>query len=83
MTKTQKVNKLNKALSKIELKGLQNWLNYASEIHPSMKTALEGIYCGREGRIHVPLDDFYTGCYLTMGWYCVSSDPRVEYAYVS
>jgi hypothetical protein len=80
MTKRTQLNQWNKALSKIEDKRLQPWLAEASKISPEFSTALEGIYCGREGKIKEELCD---GIYIVMGWYTISDNPKVEYAYVS
>lgn len=80
MTKRTRKNQWNSALSKIEDKRLQPWLDEASKISPEFSTALEGIYCGREGTIKEELCD---GIYIIMGWYTVSDKPKVEYAYVS
>lgn len=69
-------NQLNRQLAQIKDMSLQGWLDEASKIFGD---AVEGIYCGREGRIHVEVG---SGLYLTMGWYTVNT-PKVEYAYVS
>lgn len=70
---------LNNQLNKIEVKNLNDWLKEASKI-PELTTALEGIYCGKEGRIHSKLEDY--NIYITMGWYTVDQT-IVEYCYVS
>jgi hypothetical protein len=77
--KAQKRKTFQKALENIKATSLQDWLDEASQISPEFSKALEGIYCGREGRIHEELCD---GIYITMGWYTVNT-PKVEYAYVS
>ena len=82
MTLQQKRNNLNKALSKINNTILNDWLKEASDICPEISEALEGIYCGREGKIHEELGGQFKGIYLTMGWYTIHH-PRVEYAYIS
>lgn len=60
------------------MKGLEE----ASDICPELSQALEGIYCGREGRIHEELGGFYKGLYITMGWFTINQT-KVEFAYVS
>lgn len=83
-TPKQKRDYLNSKLSKIPSRTvLQDWLNQASGICPELATALEGIYCGREGRVHQKLTGGFESIYLTMGWYTVTDTPRVEFAYVS
>ena len=83
-TKKQMINALSKLLCKIPSNTpLQEWLDKASELHPSLQKALEGIYCGREGKIHEQLPDFGYDVWITMGWNTVSTTPRVEYAYLS
>lgn len=82
MTLQQKRNNLNNALGKIQSQTLGDWLKEASCICPELSEALEGIYCGREGRIHEKLSGDYDGVYLTMGWYTILT-PKVEYAYIS
>ena len=82
MTLLQKRRFLNKELNEIKNTVLQDWLNSASKICPEMSEALEGIYCGKSGRIHVELCGDYKGCFLTMGWHTIIRT-KVEYAYVS
>jgi hypothetical protein len=82
MTLQQKRNNLNKALNKISSQILDLWLKEASDICPELSEALEGIYCGHEGRIHEELGGFYKGLYITMGW-CKINHTKVEFAYVS
>jgi hypothetical protein len=62
---------------------LSDWLDAAASISKEMVEAVEGIYCGREGRIHVQLTGDYNKCWITMGWHTVANTPKVEYAYVS
>lgn len=84
MTLAQKRKKAQKSLSSIATPLLlQTWLNMVSAISTEFSEALEGIYCGREGRVHVPLNGEYSGVWLDFGWYTVQSNPKVEYAYVS
>ena len=80
MTLAQERKRLNNLLNKIEAKDLQTWLKEAQEI-PELIQALEGIYCGREGRIHEQLS--CGRLYITMGWYRIEGPARVEYAYIS
>jgi len=72
--------RLNNLLSKIKTKNLQEWLSEASKI-PELASALEGIYCGREGKINEELS--CGKLYISMEWYCIDGPARVEYAYVS
>jgi len=83
MTLSQKRKYLNKVLPNTGTT-LQQWLDNANarEI-PGLSTAIEGIFCGREGSIKEELSGDYAGLYLTMGWYTVYEDPKVEYAYIS
>ena len=81
--KTKKRNFLEKQLRKIpNNSSLQEWLDKTSKIAPDLATALEGIYCGHEGRIHQEIGGEYKGIYIVMGWHTVAETPRVEYAYV-
>jgi hypothetical protein len=82
MKLAQKRKQANQLLSTIKVKNLQDWLDEAARL-PGLEDALEGIFCGREGKIHEPLTGEYEGLYISMGWYTVSSNPKVEYAYVS
>ena len=83
ITKAALVNQLNRTLAQIPTNcPLQEWLDKASEINPSVAKALEGVYCGREGRIHEAVEGLPREIYLTMGWHTVST-PKVEYAYFS
>ena len=79
MNKTQKRKAFQKALNGVKSITLSEWLKEASGISPEFSTALEGIYCGNEGRIHEELCD---GIFITMGWNTITT-PKVEYAYVS
>lgn len=83
MTLAKKRRILNNALAKIKNTTLSDWLKEASSISNEISNALEGIYCGREGRIHVQLPGEFNKLYITMGWYSISNHPKVEYAYVS
>ena len=80
MTRTQQRTQFQKMLRTVEPKNLQDWLDEASKLSLEFANALEGVYCGREGSIHVELCN---GIFLTMGWYTVSNTPKVEYCYVS
>lgn len=78
------LNSLNSEISNLGSNlPLQEWLDKASKINPSVANALEGIYCGREGRIHEEVVGLDRPIWLTMGWYTVDSTPKVEYAYFS
>ena len=76
-----KRTRLNKELSKIKNMELQSWLNEVSKIE-GLSDALEGIYCGREGRVKAELSGCYRGLWITFGWYTVIA-PKIEFAYVS
>ena len=80
--KAKKIKTLNKALAALTGLPLQQWLNKASIICPELQQALEGMYCGKEGKIHEELQGDYKGIFVTMGWYTVVQ-PKVEYAYCS
>jgi hypothetical protein len=80
------VNKLNKELSKLSTgkTSLQDFINAASELNPGIATALEGIYCGTEGKVHEQIPD--TRYWIAFGWYkdpTSLSPPKVAYAYIS
>lgn len=78
------LNSLNSQLSSLGTNlPLQTWLDKASDLSPSIAEALEGIYCGRDGRIHEEVKGLERPVWLTMGWYTVDSTPKVEYAYFS
>jgi hypothetical protein len=78
------VNGLNRELNALGTNlPLQTWLEAASAINPSVSEALDGIYCGSDGRIHVEVSNMGHFIWLTMGWHTVLNTPRVEYAYVS
>jgi len=87
MTLAQKRRILNKMIDGIPANifrgSLQDWITYVANIHPDFAVALEGIYCGREGRVHEKLGGKFEGLWLDFGWYTVSDTPRVEYTYVS
>jgi len=83
-SKTTMLNSLNRELSELGSNlPLQTWLDKASQINQPVAKALDGIYCGREGRIHVEVEGLERPVWLTMGWHTVSTTPRVEYAYFS
>lgn len=77
--KAKAKRKIQSALNKIQANSLQEWLDEASKID-GLQEALNGMYCGKEGSIHV---ECVHGLWLHMGWYTVSTTPKVEYAYVS
>ena len=84
MTKSQITSRLITAINKIPSgTPLQDWIDKASNLHEDISSALEGIYCGREGKIHEPLHGEFEGTWLDMGWYTVLDTPKVEYAYFS
>lgn len=83
LTKQNLLNFLNTELNKIPLlSSLQDWLDAASKINPAIAKALDGMYCGTEGRIHEQIEGLPHEIWLTMGWYKVTT-VRVEYAYFS
>ena len=83
LTKQNMLNFLNTELGKIPLLSpLQDWLDAAAKINPSIATALDGIYCGQDGRIHEQIPNLPHDIWLTMGWYTVTT-ARVEFAYFS
>lgn len=83
-TKRTVVNRLNRELAKIGNNvPLQEWLDKASEIHPAVAKALEGFYCGPEGKMHDKVPGLEYEIWLDMGWYKVSTVEKVEFAYFS
>jgi hypothetical protein len=61
---------------------LQTFLDEASKLDKQLALALEGIYCGEEGRIHEAVPG--TKWWIAMGWYSrIAGKPIVEYAYLS
>jgi len=82
-TKRSLLNSLNRELTGIGANvPLQEWLDKAAKINPNVSKALDGMYCGHEGRIHEQVEGFDYEIYLTMGWHTVTT-ARVEYAYFS
>lgn len=82
-TKRSLLNSLNNKLAEIGTNvQLQEWLDKAAQIDPGVAKALEGMYCGHDGRIHEPVEGLGHDIYLTMGWHRVAT-VRVEYAYFS
>jgi hypothetical protein len=55
---------------------LQVWLDRVSAVSPECATAVEGIWCGRDGRSVLEFNAWHN---LVVGWYA----GRVEYSYVS
>lgn len=64
------------AASTSDLPTLAEWLVRMSTQAPELRDAIEGIYCGRDGRMIESIDSRHN---LVAGWH----DGRVEYAYVS
>lgn len=56
---------------------LQQWLDRIAAHGGVLAAAVEGIWCGREGRASLEIDG--TRSLLIVGWY----EGRVEFAYVS
>lgn len=82
-TKRSLLNHLNNQLNAIGTnRPLQEWLDQASAINSSIAKALNGMYCGHDGRIHEQVEGLGHEIWLTMGWHTVST-VRVEYAYFS
>lgn len=82
-TKKSLLNSLNRDLSKLGTLPLQEWLDSASKLRPEIAEALDGIYCGHEGSIKEAVKIDAHTVYLVMGWYTVTNNPKVEYAYFS
>jgi len=79
-------NELNAQLAALGVIPLQNWLDKASTLHPSLAEALEGIYCGEQGDVHQELTGELQGLWLRFGWYTSDKSvapPRVEFVYLS
>jgi hypothetical protein len=55
---------------------LQTWIDRVSAIGPEAAEAVEGIYCGRDGRGSF---EFGPRNLIVVGWH----EGRVEYSYVS
>lgn len=80
---------IRKEIGKLSSKmlSLQDWIDSAKQIDPLVDEAVEGIYCGTEGRMNVQLGN--TRYYLFMMWYIdpAAADrgvkPKVETCYVS
>ena len=83
--KAREIQKLSNRLALLAQGGptLSKFLELATGLHPEIDRALEGMYCGREGRIAEPcFDNTRT---LAMGWYTVLDNAkcaRVEYVYI-
>jgi hypothetical protein len=85
MTKRTLILKVNEKLGAISRgrHSLSEFLAAAAEIHPDLSPALEGIYFGREGKVHEELHGELRGAWLAFGWYAPADRPVVEFAYVS
>jgi hypothetical protein len=86
MNRKQMASRINLRLNQIGVIQLPEWLKAVSNLHDDLSTALEGIYCGTEGKVHEPLAGEFEGLYLDFGWYKdpnAEGSPKVEYAYVS
>lgn len=60
-----------------DLPMLQTWIDRVAAIHPDLATAVEGIYCGTDGRMREGVPN--TNKVLVMGWH----NGRVEFGYLS
>jgi hypothetical protein len=61
---------------------LSEFLGRLNGVHPDLDAALEGIYCGHEGRITEPIGDW--GHHLCFNWYSTEGRKHVvEWAYIS
>lgn len=85
MTRTD-VNRLNKDLAKISggKTTLSDFIDAAMALDPALAPALEGIYCGTDGKVHEQIPG--TRYFIAFGWYAdpkSSNPPKVEYAYIS
>lgn len=67
---------------------LTDWLHQASNVDSLVSQAIEGIYCGREGRIHEQLGG--TRYWIVASWYVdpyqyaeYGEKPKIETSYVS
>lgn len=82
-TKKSLLNSLNKQLANIGSNvALQTWLDEAAKISTYVSAAIEGMYCGHEGKIHEEVIGYNHSIYIIMGWHTVTT-ARVEYAYFS
>lgn len=65
---------------------LRLFLQAMEFLHPAIGEAVQGIYCGREGRTQADITGW--GCALVFGWYVseqapANTEPHIEYAYLS
>jgi hypothetical protein len=82
-TKKSLLNSLNKQLNAIGTNvPLQQWLDEAAKISKYVATALDGMYCGHDGKINEEVIGYDYPIFITMGWHTVTT-ARVEYAYFS
>jgi hypothetical protein len=77
--KRKEKHRLNKRLATLANKrmSLSDWLKAASEMHEDLHTALEGIWCGTEGRQTTVMPGW--NAMICVGWY----NGKVEWAYIS
>ncbi len=60
---------------------LTDWLDMAMQIHPAVRVALDGFYCGHDGSIATELDEKHLIC---MMWHERENGRKVvECAYIS
>ena len=60
---------------------LTDWLDMAMQIHPAVRVALDGFYCGHDGSIAAELDEKHLIC---MMWHERENGRKVvEAAYIS
>lgn len=75
-TEIRKANRVLASLAFNRTHTLSSFIDEARRIHPEVATALEGIWCGRNGTCVVELDARHMLC---IDWY----NGRVEVAYIS
>ena len=61
---------------------LSEFLRRLHGVHPDLDAALEGIYCGHDGRVAEPVADW--NCSIVFGWHSTATRKHViEYAYLA